>query len=359
MTTPATPELSEPKEAARSQLRLMMEGFEKTQLLYVAARLGLADLLSSGVADVERLAAHTGVEPTTLYRLMRALAWCGVVRHAPDDTFALTALGECLRADVDDSLHDRIVCIGDLEYPAWGALLYAVRSGGVAFDHVFGAPFYEHLRAHPDVSANFHRLMGKGAVDFAQAIVRAYDFSDLGTLVDIGGGDGTLLTTILHANPHLHGVVFDTPAVIGRAEQRSRESGLHPRLRTVGGDFLAAIPPDGDAYFMQRILHNWDDELCVRVLETCRRTMAGRGSLLIVEFVMPARNDPATSVSGLDLCMMVCLGARERTEAEYRALLGRAGFEWKRTMPTSAGVSIIEALPSTRSGSSEVSPALG
>lgn len=338
------PEVALPPHA---ELRRIMRGFERSQLIYVAVKLGLADLIGDDSKDAQALARATGIDARVLYRLMRGLAWCGLVRHADDDSFSLTPLGRCLRIDAADSLRDHVLCIGEIEIPAWSALLHAVQAGGIAFEHAFGARFYDYLDHHADAGACFDRLMAVSTTPVAQAVARAYDFASVQTLVDVGGGNGTLLTTILRAHPHTHGVIFDLPSVIGRTAKSLETSDIAARLRLVGGDFFVDVPPTADAYMMRWVLHNWDDDHCVRLLDNCRRAMRSPGRLLVVEEIMPERVDASTETVSLDLGMMVHLGGGERTEGEFRHLLRRGGFQLTRIIPAGVGVHILESRPLT------------
>lgn len=335
-------------EAGRSphaELRRIMRGFERSQLIYVAVKLGLVDLIGDGPTDAPTLARAAGLDPAVLYRLLRGLAWCGLVRHGDDDRFSLTPLGRCLRSDAADSLRDHVLCIGEIEMPAWSALLRAVRAGGIAFEHAFGLPFYDHLGRHPEAGEYFDRLMAVSTTPVARAVLRAYDFSSVGTLVDVGGGNGTLLATILRAHPGLDGILFDLPAVIARTAKALEASEIAARLRLVGGDFFVDAPPDADTCMMRWVLHNWDDERCVRLLDNCRRALRSPGRLLVIEELMPERVDASTETVSLDLGMMVHLGGGERTAVEFRRLLRRGGFDVTRIVPTEAGVHILEAQP--------------
>lgn len=330
-----------------AELRRIMRGFERSQLIYVAVKLGLADLVGDDRKDAQTLARASGIDAPVLYRLMRGLAWCGLVRHENDDSFSLTPLGRCLRIDAPDSLRDHVLCIGEIEVPAWNALLHAVQVGGVAFEHAFGERFYDYLGRHADAGAYFDRLMAVSTAPVAHAVARAYDFSSVETLVDIGGGNGTLLTTILRAHPHMHGIIFDLPSVIARTAQSPEAPEIAARLRLVGGDFFADVSPPADAYMMRWVLHNWDDDHCVRLLDNCHRALPSPGRLLVVEEIMPERVDASTETVSLDLGMMVHLGGRERTASEFQRLLWRGGFQVTRIIPTEAGVHILESRPFT------------
>jgi SAM-dependent methyltransferase len=327
------------------QVRKMMRGFEQSQLIYVAVKLGIADLLQDGSGDAQTLGIRAGIEPSLMYRVMRGLAWCGLVRHAEDDSFSLTRLGRCLRSDADDSLCDHVRCVGEIEWPAWSALLHAVRTPDTAFEHAFGAKFYDYLAQNAEAGAYFDRMMGVSTAPVARAVVEAYDFSSVETIADIGAGNGTLVTAILRANTHLRGILFDLPSVIARTAEQLEGSDVAGRLQAVGGNFFTEVPAGADTYLMRWVLHNWSDDQCARVLENCHRAMRPSGRLLVLEQVMPPRVDPSTETVSLDLGMLVHLGGCERTEDEFRQLLRRGGFQWTRTIPTAVSTQILEAIP--------------
>jgi SAM-dependent methyltransferase len=326
------------------ELRRIMRGFERSQLIYVAVKLGVADLLQDGSQDVQTLARQIGLEPSLLFRIMRGLVWCGLVRQEDDGRFALTPLGQCLRTGADDSLSDHVRCIGEIEWPAWGALLHAIRTGGTAFEHAFGMKFYDYLSRNAEAGAYFDRMMGVSTAPVARAVVQAYDFSPVGTIVDIGAGNGTLVTTILRANPHVRGIVFDLPSVVARTAAQLEGSDVAGRIQTAGGDFFVEVPAGADTYLMRWVLHNWSDDECVRLLDNCHRAMKKPGRLLVLEHVMPPRVSTLTDTVSLDLGMMVHLGGRERTEDEFRQLLRRGGFQLTRTIPTTVSTQIVEAI---------------
>lgn len=328
---------------AQTALRDLMEGFERSQLTYLAAKLKIPDALAHQALDAEALSGVTGVAANRLYRVMRGLVWCGLCTHEPDDRFALTPMGQLLRQDTEGTLYERALCIGEIEYPAWGALLNGVRQGHVPFEQVFGNRFYDHLGQQPEMGAHFDHMMGRGAAPVARSVVEAYDFSAFATVCDIGGSNGTMISTILQAHPEVQGVIFDLPSVIERIRERMAGN---PRVRCESGDFFHGLPSGCDAYTMKWILHNWDDEHCAILLRNCRRAMHDNARLLVLEQVMPERVDTSTEVVGWDLGMFVHLGASERTAAEFRQLFEQAGLGLVRILPTSCGMSILEALPS-------------
>lgn len=325
----------------------LIAGFRVSRIVYAAARLGLADLLHQRPADSATLASLTGTDPPSLYRLMRALASIGVLDEDEERRFSLTTLGKTLRSDAPDSLHAwAIFSLGDEHFRAWGELLHSVRTGGVAFDHIFGTDVWTYRAAHPEHAAIFDQAMAQLVKAYDASLVAAYPFRAFDKLVDVGGGDGTLLIAILQANPGMRGIVFDLPHVAERARQRIDEARLSERCEVVSGDAFDAVPFGADAYMLSRVIHDWDDQHARALLEACRKAMPVQGRVLLVERPMPQRataSAAAQSSSLSDLTMLVMNGGRERTEAEYRELLDRAGLMLARIVPLAMGASVLEA----------------
>ena len=325
----------------------LIAGFRISRILYVAARLGLADLLRDSPADSAALASVTGTHAPSLYRLMRALASIGVLAEDEQHRFSLTALGNSLRSDVPDSLREwAIFALGDEHFLAWGELMHCVRTGDIAFNHVFGTDVWTYRAAHAEHAAIFDSAMAQLVKSYDASLVAAYPFAAIDKLVDVGGGDATLLVAILQANPAMHGVLFDLPHVIERARVRIAQAGLSDRCEVVAGDAFAAVPTGGDAYLLSRVIHDWDDESAIAILNACRRAIGDEGRVLLVERLMPARAvvSPAAQASSLsDLTMLVMNGGRERTEAEYRKLLDGAGLALAAIVPIETGASVLEA----------------
>jgi hypothetical protein len=326
-----------------------MDGCLTTQLLYVAATLGVADALVDGPQTAGAVAAAVGAEPAALQRVLRGLAAEGVLDEQPAGRFALTALGACLRQDTPGSLHGAIVARGDLYVRAAAGLLEAVRAGGAAFERAYGSSLFAYLSAHPAQGEAFQRSMTDRSRQEAVDVVAAYVFGNFGRLVDVGGGTGVLLAQIIAATPGLRGVLFDRPEVIEQAQERLGAAGLADRCEFVGGDFFAAVPRGGDAYLLSRVIHDWDDEAAHRILTTCHSAMADDGVLLLVEAILPERALESPAAIRMDLHMLILLHGRERTGAEYDRLLERAGFRRTRIVPTRSpvGLGVIEAVRAT------------
>lgn len=331
-----------------TRLRDMIMGFRVTQLLYVAAKLHLADHLADAPQTAGALARIVGADESALRRVLRALVGLGVLAET-DGTFALTTLGQLLRRDLPDSLHGLAVLYGDdWLWRAYGQTLQSVLTGRPAFAHVHGAPFYEYLDQDSGAASQFHDAMATYSRLEAAAIAEAYDFAPNSTVVDVGGGEGALLVALLSAHSSLSGVLFDQPAVVARAEHVFAAAGVAPRAAWVGGDFFSSVLPDGDVYVLKSVVHNWDDEAAERVLHSCRRAMRPHARLLIAERVVPIDNAPSEAKL-FDINMLVVVGGRERTETEYRGLLERTGFTLVRVIATNSPLSLIEARPAARS----------
>ena len=322
----------------------MMTGYWVSQALHVAAKLGIADLLADGPVDCEDLAAATDTHAPSLQRVLRALASVGVFTEVSPGSFALTPLAELLRTETPGSMRALAIMYAEEQYRAWGELLHSVRTGEMAFDHQFGMGYFEYLAQHPEADRVFNEAMTGWTHQLVGAVVDTYDFSPFKTIVDVGGGYGALLAAILRSNPGARGVLFEQPHVVASAEEQLVAAGVADRCTFVGGDFFAAVPTGGDAYVLSQILHDWDDERCVAILGQCRRVMPDHGKLLVVELVLPEGDEPFLG-KWLDLHMLVLLGSRERTAAEYDTLFRAAGFKLARVVPTPPGPSVVEAVP--------------
>ena len=321
-------------------LARMMSGYAVSQLIYVAAKLGIPDLLKNGPVTINKLSSTTRTHQTSLLRVMRGLAAVGLFKEISGRSFELTPLGQFLRTDVPDSLAPMALFTHD-SYAAWGDLLHAVETGEPAFNHVFGMDRYQYLERNRDAAARFNAAMALLSAQLRRAVVATYDFSRFETAVDVGGGQGGLLIEMLCANPTLRGILFDTAAVA----QAVVEAGLPERCEVVAGNFFESVPSGGDVYLLSHVIHNWDDDASTRILKNCRDAMDTHGTLMIIEMIMPDECGPSFANYPLvmtDLQMFVMTGGRERTEAEFRALLDAAGFELKRVIPTPALESIIE-----------------
>jgi O-methyltransferase domain/Dimerisation domain len=316
-----------------------------TQLIHVAAKLGVADLLRAGPKSSDELATAVSVDPQALYRLLRALASLGIFVETDPGSFALTSLAEPLRSDVPNSLRGSAVLYGERWWwHACGELLYSVRTGQPAFDHVHGAALFAYLDGTGDAAAVFNEHQTNMTRQDAAAVVAAYDFAEYTKVVDVGGGQGALTAAILRARPGTTAVLFDRPAVVAGAQEMLRAQGVADRCTTVGGDFFESVPEGGDAYVLKDIVHDWDDARANAVLRNCRTAMSGTSRLLVVEKVIPPGSGPFAGKL-TDITMLLVASGRERTAEEYRGLLAEAGFAVTRIVPTRTPASVIEAVP--------------
>ncbi|MEO3757526.1 methyltransferase [Mycobacterium sp. B14F4] len=323
----------------------MATGAWTTQTMYVAAKLGVADELAGGPARAADIAPRVGADPDALYRLMRALAAKGLLRHRRNDTFTLTKVGEALRSGVPGSMRDMVLFIGHrARWEDWGGLLHSVQTGEPSVLKLRGMPYWDYLETDPELAQVFNDAMTATSGMTNEIALSAYDFSDFKLIVDVGGGHGLLLSTILHRAPGARGLLFDLPAVVSGADTVLAAAGVADRCTAEGGSFLQGVPAGGDAYVMKNIIHDWDDESSSTILRNIRTAIAPNGKLLLLEMVLPERT---TSFIGyqLDLEMLITVGGRERTRTDYAKLLSRAGFRLDRVVDTVTPLSIVEASP--------------
>jgi hypothetical protein len=327
--------------ASPAALLELVTAYQVSQAIGVVAELGVADLLADGPMELDELADRTGTHGPALGRVLRATASVGIFVEDADGRFATTPLAAHL-CDGGGSLRDyvRLQC-GELYWRVYRGLGYSVRTGRPAMEHIFGVGAYEYLSQHPDEAALFNAAMASFAATVYQAAVEAYDFTPFATIVDVGGGHGALLATVLHAAPDARGVLFDQPHVAAAAETHLSAAGLGDRCRVVGGDFFAAVPEGGDAYLLSRVIHDWDEPNAERILANCCQAMASGGRILVLEQVVPDGNTPALS-KRMDLTQLLGTTGRERTETEYRTLFQASGLELARITPTDSPISIIE-----------------
>ncbi|MFC5290104.1 methyltransferase [Actinokineospora guangxiensis] len=313
----------------------MLFGLATSQVVHVAAKLRLPDLVAAGTSDAARLAEETGTDPAALRRLLRALACLGVlVEDAPGD-FAPGPLCDALRSDVPDSLHGMALVVNGPEaWRSWGRLEYSVRTGLPAWDKVVGTSHFDHLAQHPDEAAVFNAAMEQFTLAVAPQIVGAFDFSRSASVVDVGGGNGTLLAQVLASAPGVRGVLVDLGAAVVDAPRVFDAAGVADRAEVCVGDFFEHLPEGGSVYLLKSVLHDWDDEHAVRLLSSCRAAMAGDGAIVVVEPVLPDTAGPAAAGMVMsDLNMLVNTGGQERTEAEYDALFTAAGLRLRERTP--------------------------
>ncbi|MBV8804349.1 MAG: hypothetical protein JO042_04865 [Sinobacteraceae bacterium] len=318
----------------------------QSQLVFVAAKLGIADALVDGPLTVEEIATRVGAHSPYLKRVLRALASLGIFAADPHGRYHLNRLSQTLRSDHPESLRNfALMLVDDYNWSAWAALEHAVRTGNSAFEHVHGAPAFPWMQKHPDKEKMFSASMASLSTMENAAVARSYAFGKLDRIVDVGGAHGALLATILRSYVKLRGVLFDQPQVINEATQAGLVTSpdISARCEMVSGDFFVSVPAGADAYVMKYIIHDWDDERCVRILGNCRKVMPPDGRVLVVDHVVAPGNRFDWGKL-LDVNMMVMLGSKERTKDEFRQLFYRSGLRLKRVIRTGTTLSILEAL---------------
>jgi hypothetical protein len=342
----AKPKRAPAKEQSQA-MRLMnlTTGKWVGQAISVAAELGIADVLGNGSKSAAGIAKAVNASEDGVYRLMRALASVGLFAASEKRKFKLTSLGKLLRSDSVESVRGFACFTGHSStWSPWGELRHSVRTGVPAFDHVFGVPIFEYLAKTPEASGVFDAAMTSLSTFESKAVINAYDFSRIGTIVDVAGGRGLLVAAILEANRKTRGILFDLPHVTSGAPAMLRERGVADRCEIVSGDFFTSVPSGADAYIMKHIVHDWDDERASQLLRNCCRAMRSGAKLLVVDVVIPKG---AGSQYGkfLDLEMLVLtpLG-RERTRDEFRDLLQQSGLRLSRVIPTASYLSVVEAV---------------
>ena len=326
----------------------LVNGGAMSQAMSVAAELGIADLLASGPKSADQLAHAAGCDASSLRRLMRALASADLCNEHDDGSFSLTTAGSLLRDDAADSLRHWVIWWGQYLWPEWGNLLHSVKTGESARTLATQTIGLDHLEDDTEAAAIFNRAMTELTRFIAGPVVRSYDFSEIRRIVDVGGGYGELLAAILKDYPGLSGVLFDRPHAMAGARHLFEAAGVSSRCETVAGNFFEFVPTGADAYLLKSVIHDWNDERGVVILQTCRKAIAIDGKLLLVEQIMPDRMKPSLShqdVARRDLNMLIGPGGRERTEPEFRNLLDASGFRLKRSIPVALNFFLLEAVP--------------
>ncbi len=325
----------------------LVQGIMVSKSLQAVAELGIADLLAGSAKTAEELAQATSTHPAALFRLLRALAGLGIFRQNESGRFENTELSEPLRSDSPVSMRDYVIHFPHEGYiRAWMSLMSVLRTGEPSFEKVNGSSLWEYYQQHPDLSERFDRAMTALASVELKMILEAYDFSPFKTLIDVGGGQGLLLASILKAYPHMLGTLFELPAVAEGAMAYLASQGVADRCKVVAGDAFESVPAGFDAYILKNVLHDWSDDKCTALLERCREVIPPRSRLIIVDSVIVPGNTPNLT-NWFDMHMMVALGGRERTENEFRSLLKGAGFSltMAKSLPAPL-LGIVEAVPS-------------
>lgn len=335
--------MSEPSPDPAATLLQLINGYQVSQAIHVAVTLGIPDLLGSGSCTNGELAARTQSHPPALYRLLRALASAGILHEHPDEVFSLATLGQGLRSDAEQSLAGWAAFMGrPYQWQLWSNLGHTVQTGENAFGHLYGMSPWAYRSAHPEEDAIFNRAMTSMTLLTVRAVLEAYDFGRFGTLVDVGGGNGTLLAAILQRYPAMHGILVDQAHVTQQAGPVLAP--VADRCRVVPGSFFEPLPAGADAYLLKAILHDWDDDECVAILRRCREATAPNGALLVIERLIGAPNG-AVEEKFSDLAMMIGPGGQERSHEHFGALFLAAGYRLTGVIPTDSSRCVIEGTP--------------
>lgn len=322
-----------------------IQGAWLTQAMYAASKLGIIDALATGAATSDDIARRVQAHPEATYRLMRALAGNSILKLGRDGRFSLTRVGQALRSDAPGSMAPMLQFVGHPKHwEHWGQLLYSVRTGKTSAEMLRGMPIFDYFESDPDLAETFNNAMTGVSAMAIETLMPAYDFRRFGTIVDVGGGHGALLSAVLTQAGDARGVLFDLPSVVAGAGALLDAAGVAARCTVVGGSFFDSVPGGGDAYLLKTIIHDWDEDAALAILRNVRAAIAPGGTLALIELVLP-EGAPQHPGMLIDLEMLVAAGGRERTAAQYAELLSRAGFRQTRVVPTAGPMSLVEAVP--------------
>jgi len=341
MTSPTTQPQKPPAHVAVMQL---LSGPHIAGAISCLAQMGIPDLVEAGPKSAEELASQIEADAEALYRLMRATASVGVLSEGPDGKFSETPLSAVLRSNGKPSLR-AFAIMGGREWHGrgWSRLEYCVRTGQPAMEQIYGAPIFEYFKQDPEEAQIFNDAMTSISTGDSPAVVDAYSFEGIRSIVDVGGGHGLLLATILSRNPQMKGTLYDAPHVIEGAKNGPLKPVME-RCTLASGDMFSSVPAGADAYIMKHIIHDWPDELCIKILKACRKEVNPGGKLLVVDDVIRPGNDFYPG-KFLDLQMLIFPGGKERTEKQFRELFAAGGWKLNRVVPTATPICIVEGIP--------------
>lgn len=321
----------------------MIFGYVNSKAIYVAAKLNIADLLASqGPMNADQLAKETGAHRESIYRLLRALASNGIFTEGQNGTFELTPLAECLREDSSESTKATALSAGNVFYKAYNEFLFSVQTGERGFRKAHGMGPFEFMTNNPEEGKTFDRMMTDFHGGETQPMIHNYDFSVFKTVVDVGGGNGEVISAVLNNSKASNGILFDMPEVIKRSRENSMVSRLKDRCQLIAGDFFESVP-SGDVYILRHIVHDWNDHDAISILKNCKKAMNTDGRIVVVEAVIPPGNDPHP-FKWLDLTMLM-IGGKERTKEQFEELFTQAGLKLTRIITVTPTISIIEGAP--------------
>jgi hypothetical protein len=314
------------------ELMRLVTGAWAARLVHTAVELGIADHLADRPRGVDFLAAQIGAHAPSLARLLRALTAIGVLHETEERLYSLTSLSVTLRSNVPGSMRAWVLlAFSDDQGTAWQALSHAVRTGELAFRHIFGTDMWTRLAERPEAARLFDEAMQSLTQGANGRLITNYPFKKFAWIVDVGGGNGSLLLPVLERHPAMRATIFDLPHVADAARSRIAAAGLSDRCAAVGGDAFVAVPAGADAYVLKGVIHDWEDKEAIAILRTCRAAMSDGSKLILIERILPEQIDPDDALTRAkfihDINMMVNPGGRERTEAEFRKLLSQAGLK--------------------------------
>src|SRR5215831_19373785 len=332
------------------ELMRLVTGAWAARLVHTAVELGIADHLAGTPRGVDFLAAQIGAHAPSLARLLRALTALGVLHESEERLYSLTPLGVTLRSNVPGSMRAWVLlAFSDDQGTAWEALSHAVRTGEHAFRYIFGADMWTRLAERPEAARLFDEAM-QGITQGANGpLITNYPFEKFGWIVDVGGGNGSLLLPVAERSPPMRVTIFDLPHVADATRSRIAAAGLSERCEALAGDAFLSIPAGADAYVLKGVIHDWDDKEAVAILRTCRAAMSDRSKLILIERILPEQidaNDPFTRAKFIhDINMMVNPGGRERSEAEFHNLVAQADLQITRVVSMPIPLAVIEIEP--------------
>jgi hypothetical protein len=322
----------------------LLNGIPVASVVACVAKLGIPDLVELGPQSIDDLAKHTATNPGALFRLLRAAASVGVLAENADGSFCETPLSAVLRSNATPSLRWFAIMHGkEWHSRGWENIEYSVRTGNRAFDKAMGMPIFEYFKHHPEENEGFNKCMTDLSNIDGPAVADAYSFASINSIVDVAGGQGIMLATILARNPHMKGTLYDLPHVVEGARKAALEPVIE-RCSVASGDMFSTVPTGADAYIMKHIIHDWTDDECVKILHACRQAVNPAGKLLVVDTVIPSGSGFHPG-KFMDIQMLLFPGGRERTEKQFRELFSASGWKLTRIVPTSVPESIVEGVP--------------
>jgi O-methyltransferase domain/Dimerisation domain len=341
---PAAP-AGAPQPQPADLLMQVATGYMASRALNLATELKIADLLSGGPKPVAELAKSSGANEDALYRILRALASVGIFTEVAPRKFGLTPAAELLQSGIPGSFHPMVRFMCDaFHFTMYAEMMHALKTGETVCDRVLGMPIFEYFAKDSQEGAVFHDAMTSFSSAVIPAVLEVYDFSSIGTLMDVAGGHGFVLTSVLEKYPQMKGVLFEMEHVCEGAQARIAKLECQGRCQVVTGDFFKSIPGGADAIIMKHIIHDWNDEQALTILKNCHQALAGRSKakVILLEAVLPHGNEPHFGKI-IDLEMLMMPGGRERTEEEFRTLFAKAGFQLTRIVPNKSPLSVVEA----------------